>query len=63
MRQKKELPFPMMIIAFVIGIALFKQIDFEKGELKSPLLAIVYFLTFVMALYFIFRKEKKKEEE
>lgn len=51
----------MMIIAFVIGIALFRQIDFEKGELNNPLLAIVYFLTLVMALYFIFRKEKKKE--
>jgi hypothetical protein len=56
MTRKKEYSFPMMIIAFILGLAIFRQFDFEKMKFEQPVLVTVYFITFIMAIYFIFKR-------
>ena len=45
MNKKKELSFPLIIIAVVLGWTIFKQFDFEKLKFEKPALAVVYFST------------------
>ncbi|MBK6785907.1 MAG: hypothetical protein IPN49_17005 [Saprospiraceae bacterium] len=58
MSPKKEYSFPLIIIAIVLGWTIFKQFDFENVKFEKPAMAVVYILTFLMTLYFIFKKEK-----
>ncbi len=62
MAKRKEYSLPLIIIAVVIGCSIFKDFDFEKLKFEKPALAVVYILTFLMTLYFIFKKDKPKEE-
>lgn len=59
MSPKKEYSFPLIIIAIVLGWTIFKQFDFENVKFEKPAMAVVYILTFLMTLYFIFKKEKE----
>ncbi len=56
--EGKKINFPMVIIAVILGVALFKKFDFQTFTFEKPALAIVYFICFVMSLYFIFNKSK-----
>lgn len=56
MSTKKELSFPLIIIAIVIGGTLYKQIDFKTMTVKDPAMAVIYALTLLMTLYFIFKR-------
>ncbi|MBK6364363.1 MAG: hypothetical protein IPL63_00590 [Saprospiraceae bacterium] len=58
MSPKKEYSFPLIIIAIVLGWTIFKQFDFENVKFEKPAMAVVYILTFLMTLNFIFKKEK-----
>ncbi len=58
MSPKKEYSFPLIIIAIVLGWTIFKQFDFENVKFEKPAMGVVYILTFLMTLYFIFKKEK-----
>ena len=60
--NKKGQPFPLIIIAIVLGWTIFKQFDFENLKFEKPAIAIIYFLTLIMTLYFIFKKDKKEEK-
>ena len=62
MSKRKEYSFPLIIIAVILGGAIFKDFDFEKLKFEKPAMAVVYILTFLMTLYFIFKKDKQKEE-
>lgn len=57
MTRKKEYSFPMIIIAFILGTAIFRKFDFEKMQFEKPVLGAVYFIVFIMAVYFIFKKD------
>lgn len=60
MKTKSEYSFPLIIIAIVLGGTIFKEFDFENLTFEKPALAVVYVLTFVMTVYFIFKKDKTK---
>jgi predicted ferric reductase len=60
MNNKKEYSFPLLIIAVVLGWTIFKQFDFENLKFEKPAMAVVYILTFLMTVYFIFKKDKGK---
>jgi predicted ferric reductase len=60
MSNKKELSFPLIIIAIVIGVTIFKQFDFENLKFEKPAMAVVYILTFLMTVYLIFKKKTEK---
>ncbi len=59
MSNKKEYSFPLIIISIVIGFTIFKQFDFKNLKFEEPAMAVVYILTFLMTIYFIFKKDKK----
>lgn len=62
MNKKKELSFPLIIIAIVIGSGIYKEFDFNNLEFKNPALAAIYILGFSMSLFFIFRKPKEDKD-
>ncbi len=62
MAKRKGYSFPLIIIAVVIGWTIFRDFDFKNLKFEKPALAVVYILTFLMTLYFIFKKDKQKEE-
>ncbi len=55
--NKKELSFPLIIIAVVLGFTIFKQFDFKNANFESPAMAVIYILTFIMTVYFILKKD------
>ncbi|HAF29549.1 MAG TPA: hypothetical protein DCG75_10920 [Bacteroidales bacterium] len=60
MSIKKRLSFPFIVIAIVIGAAIYEQFDFENLKFEKPALTIVYILTFLMTVYLLFKKPKSK---
>ena len=70
MEKKKEIPFGFMIIALILGIALYKAFDFENLSFEKPALAIVYIIGFLLSIIFIIKdfrnpqgnKTKKNED-
>lgn len=60
MSNKKGLSFPLLIIAIVIGATIFKQFDFKNLRFEEPAMAVIYILTFLMTVYFIFKNSKEK---
>jgi Ca2+/Na+ antiporter len=62
MSTKKGLSFPLIIVAIVLGATIFKQFDFKTFKFESPAMAVIYILTFVMTVYFIFKNTKEEQE-
>ena len=58
MSLKKEYSFTLIIIAVILGSSIYRQFDFEKMQFEKPVLVAVYFVAFILALYFIFKKDK-----
>jgi len=53
-KKKTVNPF-FVIIAVIIGGALYKQFDYENLTFEKPALAIVYLVTFVTTMYFLIK--------
>lgn len=62
MENRKAPTFALSIAAIVIGVALFKQIDFQTFKVEKPALSIVYLATLVFVLYVIIKEGRKKEK-
>lgn len=62
MENKKAPTFALSIAAIVIGVALFKQIDFQTFKVEKPALSVVYLATLVFVLYVIIKEGRKKEK-
>ncbi|RWU07747.1 hypothetical protein [Pedobacter chitinilyticus] len=62
MENKKAPTFALSIAAIVIGVALFKQIDFQTFKVEKPALSIVYLATLVFVLYVLIKDGRKKEK-
>lgn len=60
MSNKKGQPFPLIIIAIILGWSIFKQFDFESLKFEKPALAVVYIVTFLIAVYLITKNVKEK---
>ncbi|GAB3723297.1 hypothetical protein [Flavobacterium koreense] len=43
--------FTLTIVAIIVGVALFKQIDFKNLTVEKPALSAVYFVTFAFSVY------------
>ena len=48
-----------VILAVIIGVALFKQIDFLDMTVEKPLLALVYLIAFLVSIGFMIKKNNK----
>jgi hypothetical protein len=53
MESKKGINWFFALIAFTIGLTLFKHIDFKNFSLKDPVLDILYLIVFVISIYCI----------
>jgi predicted ferric reductase len=49
------------ILATVIGIALFKQIDFENLRFQKTGMGIIYLIGFAASIFLLLKNEKNKE--
>lgn len=49
-----------VILALIIGVALFKQIDFLNMTVEQPVLALVYLIGFLVSIGFMIKKTKNK---
>jgi predicted ferric reductase len=63
MNNKKGIPFPLLIIAIVLGWTIIKQFDFENLKFEKPAMAVIYILTFVMTVYMIFKNNNEDVEK
>lgn len=60
MSNKKGQPFPLIVIAIVLGATIFKQFDFEHLKFEKPALAVIYIATFLISVYLIVKSFKQK---
>lgn len=58
--NKKAPTFALTIAAIVIGVALYKQFDFQSMKLENTGLGIVYLVTLVFILYVLIKDARKK---
>jgi len=63
MEKKKSINPFFVIMAVIIGGALYKQFDFENLSFEEPALAIVYIVTLVAVIYFLIKGYRKGTEE
>lgn len=64
MENKKSIGFqPFWIIAFLLGVAVYKEIDFEQLSFKKPALGILYLLTFLFSVFVIVRGMIKQNKQ
>ena len=60
MSNKKGNLFPFVIIVIVLGMGIYKEFDFDNFKFEKPALAIVYILTFLMSVFFLFKNFKER---
>ena len=63
MKPKKSINFFFVIIALILGQALYEQFDFENLTFEKPALAIVYIIVFVISIFLLVKKTKNRPEE
>lgn len=61
MENKKGPSFILIIISTVIGVALYKQIDFQNFKVEKPALSAVYLITFAICISIIIRNSRNKQ--
>ena len=62
-KKKKGLNFFFVIIAAILGSALWKQFDFEAFSFDKPALAALYAIVFVASIYFLIRDYRSRPEQ
>ena len=62
MENKKGLNWFFAIIAFTLGLTLFKHIDFATFTLKDPAMDILYLIVFVLSIYFMIKGKNQPEK-
>ncbi len=62
MENKKGINWFFAIIAFTLGLTLFKHIDFATFTLKDPILDVLYLVVFVLSIYFLVKGSKQSEK-
>lgn len=60
MKYKIVPNFLFLIIAIILGVAIFKQFDFQDLKFEKPALAVVYIIVFIISVGFMIKKSKKK---
>ena len=63
MVKKKTPNFFLVVIAIILGQALFKQFDFGNLKFEKPALAILYIIVFVVSIYLLVKKDKNRSEK
>jgi len=53
------LNIPLIIVAIILGVTIFKHFDFETLTFKKTWLDLVYVLAFIITLLLLFKKKVK----
>lgn len=59
MEKNNPMTFTMSIVALIVGVALYKQIDFKTMTVEKPALAVIYAITFLFAVFVLVRNLRK----
>jgi nicotinamide riboside transporter PnuC len=62
MENKKGINWFFALIAFTLGLTLFKHIDFATFTLKDPVLDVLYLIVFVLCIYFMLKGNNQPEK-
>ena len=60
MEKQKAPVFILIIVAIIVAMALYKQFDFENLKFQKPALAVVYGITFVVAVSVLIKNVVRK---
>ncbi len=52
-----------IIIAVILGAAIYRQFDFESMKFEKPALVTIYAIAFIMSIIFMFKKSAKIKKE
>ena len=63
MKNKKTPNFFLIVVAIILGQALFKQFDFENLKFENPALSVIYIIVFVVSIYLLVKKDKNRPEK
>jgi uncharacterized membrane protein YadS len=63
MKNIKLPNFFFTVIAIILGIALYKQFDFDNLRFENPVLAILFTIVFIFSIYGIVKNYKKSAEK
>ena len=63
MEKNKAPLFTFNIIAIIVGVALYKQFDFETLKFQKTGLAIVYMVVFIASIYIIIKGLKDRQQQ
>lgn len=62
MENNKAPVFTLTIVAIIVGVSLFKQVDFKNFRVENVGLSIIYLITFVGSVYVLIKSRKKKSD-
>jgi hypothetical protein len=57
MRNKIGFNIIFAFLAFPIGLALFREFDFHSFTFRKTALGLIYLVTFIATIYFMFKKK------
>lgn len=60
MKNKLGFNIGFALLAFPLGLALFREFDFQIFAFKKTVLGILYLVTFVFCIFLMLKKEKKQ---
>ncbi len=63
MESKKGINLFFAFIALILGLTLFKHIDFKNFTLEDPVLDILYLIVFIISIYLIIKDYTKRPEK
>lgn len=63
MEKSKAPVFLMIIVAVIVGSALYKQIDFNTMTVEKPALSVLYAVTFLFAIAVLVRHYTRRAEK
>lgn len=63
MENNKVPVFTFTIVAIIVGVALFKQIDFKNFKVENIGLSIIYLITFVGSVYLLIKSRRNQPKK
>lgn len=63
MKNKIGFNFVFALLAFPIGLALFREFDVESFTFRKPALGFINLITFIATIVLMLKKNKKSPEQ
>lgn len=63
MKNKIGFNLTFAMLAFPIGLALFREFDFQILTFKKTALGILYLITFIFCIIFMLKKKQQPEKQ